>query len=103
MWIVLSNDKEIIDIELPKNPNDSYKDHNENIIDSIEVVNGSWIATKVALHGVIYVFNLEETVSKVKDNKCTVKPAYVLEWSDTDNFYMSCGVGLSMFVSFFFF
>lgn len=71
-----------------------YKDQNENVIDSIEIVKDSWIATKVALHGVIYIFNLDTTLSKMKNNKCIVKPAYILKWSDTDNYFMSCSVGL---------
>jgi len=75
-----------------------YKDQNENVIDSIEIVKDSWIATKVALHGVIYIFNLEAALSKTKDNKCLVKPTYILQWSDTDNYFMSCGVGLGLYL-----
>lgn len=78
--------------ELPDNPNDLYKEQNEKVIDSIEIIKDGWIATKVALHGVIYIFNLESTLSKVKNNKCVVKPPFVLKWSDTDNYFMSCGV-----------
>ncbi|XP_022178498.1 leucine-rich repeat and WD repeat-containing protein 1-like [Myzus persicae] len=89
-----SQDQELIDFELPKNPNEMYKDQNENVIDSIEIVKDSWIATKAALHGVIYIFDLEATLSKTKNNKCLVKPTYILQWSDTDNYFMSCGVGL---------
>ncbi|KAL4120042.1 hypothetical protein QTP88_012788 [Uroleucon formosanum] len=89
-----SQDQELLDFELPKNPNEMYKDQNENVIDSIEIVKDSWIATKVALHGVIYIFNLDAALSKTKNNKCSVKPTYILQWSDTDNYFMSCGVGL---------
>ncbi|KAL5242905.1 hypothetical protein ACI65C_010315 [Semiaphis heraclei] len=89
-----SEDQEIMDFELPKNPNEMYKDQNENVIDSIEIVKDSWIATKVALHGVIYIFDLSATLHKTKNNKCVVKPNYTLQWSDTDNYFMSCSVGL---------
>jgi len=75
-----------------------YKDQNENVIDSIEIVKDSWIATKVALHGVIYIFNLDAALSKTKDNKCLVKPSYILQWSDTDNYFMSCSVGLGLYL-----
>jgi len=91
-------DQELIDFELPKNPNEMYKDQNENVIDSIEIVKDSWIATKVALHGVIYIFNLNSTLPKTKNNKCVVKPNYILQWSDTDNYFMSCSVGLGMYL-----
>lgn len=90
-------DQDLIVFELPENPNNLYKEQNEKVIDSIEIVKDSWIATKVALHGVIYIFNLDETLSKIKKNKCVVKPQYVLQWSDTDNYFMSCGVGLGKF------
>lgn len=83
--------------ELPENPNDLYKEQNEKVIDSVEVVKSSWIATKVALHGVIYIFNLDVTLSKVENNTCVVKPEYILKWSDTDNYFMSCGIDPSMF------
>lgn len=84
--------------ELPENPNDLYKEQNEKVIDSIEVVKDSWIAVKVALHGVIYIFNLDESLSKIKENKCIVESPFVLQWSDTDNYFMSCGVDLSKYL-----
>ncbi|XP_050420946.1 leucine-rich repeat and WD repeat-containing protein 1-like [Adelges cooleyi] len=80
--------------ELPANPNELYKYQHEKVIDCIEVVNGSWIATKVALHGVIYIFNLETVLANMNNNKCVVQPTYILNWSDTDNYFMSCGIGL---------
>lgn len=89
-------DQEIINFELPENPNDLYKEQNEKVIDSVEVIKDNWIATKVALHGVIYIFSLAETLSKTKTNSCIVKPALVLKWSDTDNYFMSCGIGFGM-------
>ncbi|XP_027841603.1 leucine-rich repeat and WD repeat-containing protein 1-like [Aphis gossypii] len=89
-----SQDQELLDFELPKNPNELYRDQNENVIDSIEIVKDSWIAVKVALHGVIYIFNLDATLLKKKNNKCLVIPPYILKWSDTDNYFMSCSVGL---------
>jgi len=92
-----SQDQEPLDFELPKNPNELYRDQNENVIDSIEIVKDSWIAVKVALHGVIYIFNLDATLSKKKNNKCLVIPPYILKWSDTDNYFMSCSVGLGMY------
>lgn len=91
------HDQEVVHFELPDNPNDLYKNQNEKVIDSIEVVKDSWIATKVALHGVIYIFDLDATLSKIKNNKCVVRPECTLKWSDTDNYFMSCGVGLGMY------
>jgi len=91
-----SQDQELLDFELPKNPKELYEDQKECVIDSIEIVKHSWIATKVALHGVIYIFNLDAALSKAKNNKCLVRPEYVLKWSDTDNYFMSCSVGLGM-------
>lgn len=90
-------DQKLIVFELPENPKDLYKEKNEKVIDSVEVVENSWIATKVALHGVIYIFNLDETLSKINANKCVVKPPFVLQWSNTDNYFMSCGVGLGKY------
>lgn len=90
-------DQKLIVFELPENPKDLYKEQNEKVIDSVEVVENSWIATKVALHGVIYIFNLDETLSKINANKCVVKPPFVLQWSNTDNYFMSCGVGLGKY------
>lgn len=89
-------DQELVSFKLPENPNELYKDQNENVIDSIEIIKDNWIATKVALHGVIYVFNLDKALSKINDDKCVVHPSYILKWSDTDNYFMSSGVGLSM-------
>jgi len=87
-------DQERVVFELPENPNDLYKEQNEKVIDSVEVIKDCWIATKVALHGIIYIFNLDTTLSTIKNNKCVIKPAFILKWSDTDNYFMSCGVGL---------
>lgn len=91
-------DQELIIFELPNNPNDLYKDQNEKVIDSVEIVKDNWITTKVALHGVIYIFNLDSTLSKMKNNKCVVKPNFTLKWSNTDNYFMSCGVGLGVYL-----
>lgn len=82
--------------KLPDYPNELYKDQNENVVDSIEIIKGNWIATKVALHGVIYIFDLKETLSNINNDKCAVRPSHVLKWSDTDNYFMSCGVGVGM-------
>lgn len=86
--------EELIVFELPENPNNLYKEQNEKVIDSIEIIKNDWIATKIALHGVIYIFNLCTVMSKIKNNQCIVKPAYVLKWSDTDNYFMGCGIGV---------
>lgn len=91
-------DQKLVVFELPNNPNDLYKEQNEKVIDSIEIIKESWVATKVALHGVIYIFNLDSVLSEMINYKCVVKPTYVLMWSDTDNYFMSCGVGLGMYI-----
>lgn len=94
IFVLCRPDQEVIVFEFPDNPNDLYRNQKENVIDSIEVVKDSWIATKIALHGVIYIFDLNATYSKIKNNKGVVKPECILKWSDTDNYFMSCGVGL---------
>ncbi|XP_050543861.1 leucine-rich repeat and WD repeat-containing protein 1-like isoform X1 [Daktulosphaira vitifoliae] len=91
---ILEHSLKTIVFELPSNPNELYKNQYEKVIDSVEVISGSWIITKVALHGVMYIFNLESALSKINNDKCIIEPTYVLNWSDSDNYFMSCGVGL---------
>jgi hypothetical protein len=63
------------------------------LVDSLQVVQGSVIATKCALHGVIYLWDLMTTLSARENGQgaITVTPICVLSWSSTDNYFMNIG------------
>lgn len=63
------------------------------LVDSLEVVGESVIATKCALHGVIYLWDLMAALgtSGKKHTNITVTPICVLSWSNTDNYFMNMG------------
>ena len=63
------------------------------LVDSLEVVGESVIATKCALHGVIYLWDLTATLaaSGKEHTTFTVTPICVLSWSNTDNYFMNMG------------
>jgi hypothetical protein len=63
------------------------------LVDSLQVVQDSLIATKCALHGVIYLWDLMATLSARGNGQgaITVTPIRVLSWSSTDNYFMNIG------------
>ncbi|KAG8273132.1 hypothetical protein J6590_027469 [Homalodisca vitripennis] len=61
----------------------------QDLVDSVEVVGDGVVATKCALHGAIYLWNLTATLAS---DSTDVKPTHVLRWSDTDNYFMFIGV-----------
>lgn len=63
--------------------------NSQDLVDSVEAMADGLIATKCALHGAIYLWNLTETLASKTD---AVKPTHVLRWSETDNYYMFIGV-----------
>ena len=63
------------------------------LVDSLEVVGESVIATKCALHGIIYLWDLMATLaaSREEHTTITVTPTCALSWSNTDNYFMNMG------------
>jgi hypothetical protein len=63
------------------------------LVDSLQVVQDGVIATKCALHGVIYLWDLMATLSARGDDQgaIAVTPIRVLNWSNTDNYFMNIG------------
>jgi len=53
------------------------------------------VASKCALHGAIYIWNLEEVLGEDKitngEKNIRITPLYQLQWSDTDNYFMYLG------------
>lgn len=65
------------------------KGDTQDLVDSVEAIADGIIATKCALHGAIYLWNLSQTLSSGSN---AIKPTHVLRWSETDNYFMSIGV-----------
>ncbi|XP_046386130.1 leucine-rich repeat and WD repeat-containing protein 1-like [Ischnura elegans] len=77
-------------------------DDDETLVDSVVCIPGSsLVATKCALRGLIYLWNLAATIEnmQVKSNKISesrkvklsVTPVKCLRWSDTDDYFMAMG------------
>lgn len=66
----------------------------QDLVDSVEAIADGVIATKCALHGAIYLWNLTETLASQTG---AVKPTHVLRWSETDNYFMFMGVQAGMY------
>lgn len=64
-----------------------------SLVDTVEVLENGLIASKCALRGAIYIWNLEKVLKERKDEDVTLRitPLYQLEWSDTDNYFMYLG------------
>ena len=95
----------MIDFIMPENS----RDEGENpIVDSLAVCSKWTVVSKCALHGLIYVWDLKETIDEIKKTEGAkkkdadkgeagavveqdVKMLAKLRWSDTDNFYMNLG------------
>ncbi|KAJ1519537.1 hypothetical protein ONE63_004817 [Megalurothrips usitatus] len=70
-------------------------DRDYQLVDSVEPIqNGKIIASKCALHGNIYLWDLEEAIEDCMGNSSTVRPAHILNYSNTDNYFMSMGSSL---------
>lgn len=63
------------------------------LVDSLVLVGDSIVATKCALHGVIYLWDLMATLTASGEGHqtITVTPIRVLTWSNTDNYFMNMG------------
>ncbi len=120
---VLSGDYSptMIDFIMPENK----RDEGENpIVDSLAVASKWTVVSKCALHGLIYVWDLQATLKEARKQKSEEKrggegdgggeeeeddPNKVIEqdvvmlanlrWSDTDNFYMNLGCHKGEFCS----
>ena len=82
---------------------ESEKDKGENpLVDSLTMVSDWTVASKCALHGLIYVWDLKATVKKVnyenatqgEENKVVEQEVSIvgtLKFAETDNYYMNLG------------
>ena len=59
------------------------------LVDSVEIVSDGIVATKCALQGVIYLWDLRATLASGSEK---VVMTQKLKWSDTDNYFMGMGV-----------
>lgn len=82
----------MMEFNMPESPKTIY--HSQlQLVDSVEALENGQIASKCALHGVIYIWNLEQTMKECKagNNVYNIIPSHVLKWSDTDNYFMNLG------------
>lgn len=93
-------DNELIRFRLPNNPNDS-ESIGFDLVDSVEIVRNNLIAVKCALHGYIYICNLNDIKSKCQDSHIIdLVPTYLLKWSPTDNYFMGISVNYGQYNSY---
>ncbi|XP_069674110.1 leucine-rich repeat and WD repeat-containing protein 1-like isoform X2 [Periplaneta americana] len=83
------NNVAMLKFNFPKRRGNTTRTSEPQLVDSIEMVGQSTVATKCALHGVIYLWNLTSAIQG--DAVTTVQPTHVLQWSDTDNYFMNMG------------
>ena len=84
------------DFIMPENKRD---DGENPIVDSLAVASKWTIVSKCALHGLIYIWDLKQTIkekpSKESSGSGIIEREVImlakLRWSDTDNFYMNLG------------
>lgn len=64
-----------------------------SLVDTVEVLENGLIASKCALRGAIYIWNIEKVLKDDREEDITLRitPLYQLEWSDTDNYFMYLG------------
>lgn len=69
----------------------------DQLVDTVEPIqNGKIVASKCALYCSIYLWNLEELVKNhSKGGNVIVEPNHILNYSNTDNYFMSMGSSLS--------
>ena len=84
----------------PTNRNNStleQQQDSDQLVDSVEPIeNGRMIATKCALHGVIYIWDLKEAIQNCdNEGSLSVVPIHILNYSNTDNYFMSMGSSIS--------
>ncbi len=80
---------DLVEFCLPQKPMIGDDEDDENTIcDSVEVIEGGYIAAKRALSGVIYLWKSDSTILDMKKKSVNVTPTYILNWSSTDNYYM---------------
>lgn len=83
-------DTTLIKFKHPESPNVKYG--GGQLVDSVAVLGKGVVASKCALHGNIYVWNLKETLQENADkSSCIIAPSHVLKWKDTDNYFMNIG------------
>jgi hypothetical protein len=94
----------------PTNRNNStleQQQDSDQLVDSVEPIeNGRMIATKCALHGVIYIWDLKEAIQNCdNEGSLSVVPIHILNYSNTDNYFMSMGSSICAYqfiIEFFF-
>ena len=85
----------LVDFILPKNKKDVGCNP---MVDSLAVVGEETVATKCALHGLIYIWDLKTSTESLNEETKTdkiiekeVKVLSTLQWLDTDNYFMNIG------------
>ncbi|GLH03903.1 Uncharacterized protein GBIM_09722 [Gryllus bimaculatus] len=102
-WRIKSDDEmdttQILVFEHPSLQGQNSTQKGNQLVDSVEVLSNGFVATKCALHGNIYVWNIRDTLKDIK-NQHTLKiaPSYVLKWKDTDNYFMYMGFNKDLLV-----
>ncbi|KAL1460497.1 hypothetical protein WDU94_012475 [Cyamophila willieti] len=92
-----TKDYEVVTFKLPtKSLQGTTCYDEEELVDSVQNVCNGFIAVKCALHGKIYIFNmntitcgLRNVLSSTGSSSIQLKPAVTLNWSKTDNYFMS--------------
>ncbi|XP_067012894.1 leucine-rich repeat and WD repeat-containing protein 1 [Anabrus simplex] len=79
---------ELVEFTMPNTKSKAMGEQTTKLVDSVEVLEEGLVATKCALSGNIYIWNIKESLSKGNYN---VEPTHVLRWSDTDNYFMYMG------------
>lgn len=66
-----------------------------SLVDTAEVLENGLVASKCALHGSIYIWNLETVLGAERvppeNRNIRITPLYQLAWSNTDNYFMYLG------------
>ncbi|KAK7869706.1 hypothetical protein R5R35_011776 [Gryllus longicercus] len=102
-WRIKSDDEmdtaQMLVFEHPSLQGQNSSQKGNQLVDSVEVLSNGFVATKCALHGNIYVWNIRDTLKDIK-NQHTLKiaPSYVLKWKDTDNYFMYMGFNKDLLV-----